>query len=40
MTLKAQTFGRVHEGKVAVVPGLSKAERLILTEEMGVLASD
>lgn len=40
MTLKAQIFGRVHEGTVTVVPGLSKAERLILTAEMQVLASD
>ena len=30
----------VHEGKAALVPGLSKAERLILFAEMGVLASD
>lgn len=34
------TLRRVHEGKVAVVPGLSKAERLILTAEVGVLATD
>ena len=34
------TLRRAREGKAAVVPGLPKAERLILTAEVGVLATD
>ena len=37
---KPRPSDEVHEGKAAVVPGLSKAQKLILSAETGVLARD